>query len=96
LAREEKELVAAFANAGVWLTGVIHVPAELVAGVKIRLRPEAEAVVGECAASLPENPGVNDAPDELEDCLIRLVRPHGEQSCTVEGGTNDDALAIRH
>lgn len=59
---------------------MIQVAAERVSGIEIRLRPESKAVVGERAASIPEDSGVDDAADDLDDRLIAPIRVRGEQA----------------
>ena len=64
---------------------MIQVAAEGVPGIEIRLRPESKAVVGELAASIPEDGGIDDAADDLDDLLIAPIRLRGEQAEAVAG-----------
>lgn len=93
--RKEKELVVDLANAGVGFTRVIQVPAERVTGIEIRLRPKAEAIVGERAASFPENISIDDAAGDLDDRLIAPVRTRGEESEAVAGASDNDGAMDR-
>jgi len=86
--REEKELIVDLANAGVRLAGMIQVAPERLSGIEIRLRPESKAVVGEPAASIPEESGVDDAADDLDDRLMAPIRVRGEQAEAVAGGAD--------
>ena len=67
---------------------MIQVAAEGVPGIEIRLRPESKAVVGELAASIPEDGSIDDAADDLDDRLIAPIRLRGEQAEAVAGAAD--------
>lgn len=92
LGGEEKKLIAGLGDAGVRCTAVIQIPSRLIAGIEIRLGAETEAVVGECAASFPEDAVVHDSPDDLDDGLAWPIRLPGMKPNAIAPGTDDDAF----
>ena len=67
---------------------MIQVAAERVPGIEIRLWPESKAVVGERAASIPKDGGIDDAANDLDDRLIAPICVRGEQPQAVAGGAD--------
>lgn len=67
---------------------MIQVAAERVSGIEVRLRSESKAVVGERAASIPKDGGIDDAADDLDDRLIGPIRVRGEQAQAVAGAAD--------
>jgi hypothetical protein len=67
---------------------MIQVAPERLPGIEIRFRPESKAVVGERAASIPEDSGVDDAADDLDDRLMAPICVRGEQAEAVAGAAD--------